>query len=176
MSSDNSKNMSVTVGSIKVRVVKDVITKQQVRQYQFSCHRHYWSSSSSSSSSATTALIFHHHQLLTASSCTFSFKATRTVPDKIFDWSYRFPKVDVIVNSSNCRLELKKGRASKALLDAAGDVIQTECDIYPNGIQNGEIAITSGGQLSCKAIYHGALSKYSGPQDEQVNCDNLQPS
>lgn len=27
--------------------------------------------------------------------------------------------------------------------------------------------------MSCKAIYHGALSKYSGPQDDQVNCYNL---
>lgn len=105
MSSDNSNILFVTVGSIKVRVVKDVITNQQV---------------------------------------------------------------DVIVNSSNSSLDLKKGRASKALLGAAGDVIQTECEKYPNGIQDGEIAITSGGQLSCKAIYHGALSKFSGPQDEQT--------
>lgn len=105
MSSDNSNILFVTVGSIKVRVVKDVITNQQV---------------------------------------------------------------DVIVNSSNSSLDLKKGRASKVLLGAAGDVIQTECEKYPNGIQDGEIAITSGGQLSCKAIYHGALSKFSGPRDEQT--------
>lgn len=79
-------------------------------------------------------------------------------------------QVDVIVISSNCSLDLSKGRASKALLEAAGDGIQTECRAnYPNGIHDGEIAITSGGQLSCKAIYHGALSKYACDEDEEVN-------
>lgn len=33
MSVDNSKNLFVAVGSIKVRVIKDVITDQQVRLY-----------------------------------------------------------------------------------------------------------------------------------------------
>ena len=74
------------------------------------------------------------------------------------------------MNSNRCDLDLSKGRASKALLDAAGTGIQAECkQKYPNGIQDGEIAVTSGGQLPCKAIYHGALPKYSGPGDEQVN-------
>lgn len=73
------------------------------------------------------------------------------------------------MNSSNCSLNLSQGRASKAMLDAAGDGIQTECRTnYPNGIQDGEIAITSGGQLSCDAIYHGALSKYTCDEDEEV--------
>jgi O-acetyl-ADP-ribose deacetylase (regulator of RNase III) len=63
------------------------------------------------------------------------------------------------------------------LLSAAGDVIQAECEQnYPNGIQDGEIAITSGGQLSCKAIYHGALSKYSSVQDEQVRLTEYNPT
>lgn len=78
--------------------------------------------------------------------------------------------MDVIVNSSHRSLDLSKGRASKALLEAAGDGIQTECRTnYPNGIQDGEIAITSGGQLLCKAIYHGALSKYTYDEGEKVN-------
>ena len=73
------------------------------------------------------------------------------------------------MNSSRSDLDLSKGRASKALLDAAGADIQDECEEdYPYGIQDGEIAITSGGLLSCRAIYHGALSKYSSPDDEQV--------
>lgn len=33
MSVNNSKNLFVAVGSIKVRVIKDVITDQQVRLY-----------------------------------------------------------------------------------------------------------------------------------------------
>ncbi|XP_062602530.1 protein mono-ADP-ribosyltransferase PARP15-like isoform X2 [Saccostrea cucullata] len=78
-------------------------------------------------------------------------------------------QVDVIVNSNGSDLDLSKGRASKALLNAAGFGIQLECQQrYPNGIQDGTIAITSGGQLSCKAIYHGALAKYSSKQDEQI--------
>lgn len=43
--------------------------------------------------------------------------------DKIFDLFYCFLKVDVIVNSSNCCFEFKKGCVFKVLLDVVGDVI-----------------------------------------------------
>lgn len=91
-------------------------------------------------------------------------------------WSpiqYLFPsiiKVDVIVNSANPNLDLTQGRASSSLLAAAGSRIQRECQQnYPRGLRAGEIAVTSGGNLRCTAIYHGALTRYSSHRDEQVS-------
>ncbi|XP_060082622.1 protein mono-ADP-ribosyltransferase PARP15-like [Ylistrum balloti] len=76
---------------------------------------------------------------------------------------------DVIVNSSVKELKLDKGIASKCLLEAAGDKIQSECDRdYPNGISHGDLAVTSGGNLSCQKIYHVCLPKWTGPEEEEV--------
>ncbi|KAL5012887.1 hypothetical protein ScPMuIL_011438 [Solemya velum] len=76
---------------------------------------------------------------------------------------------DVIVSSSNSKLHLKDGRASAALLAAAGDNIQTECDEnYPNGIQPGEVAITGPGNLHCCKIYHACLPKYKGSTEIKI--------
>ncbi|CAG2202845.1 unnamed protein product [Mytilus edulis] len=62
---------------------------------------------------------------------------------------------DVLVNSAVTDLDLSKGRASKALLEAAGDSIQSECtDQYPTGINSKTVAITGPGNLHCKAIFH----------------------
>lgn len=47
---------------------------------------------------------------------------------------------------------------STSLLKAGGQRLQTECtQNYPNGIKEGEIAITSGGKLSCKNVLHGCV-------------------
>ncbi|XP_033744166.1 uncharacterized protein LOC117330056 [Pecten maximus] len=76
---------------------------------------------------------------------------------------------DVIVNSTVKELRLDKGRASKSLLIAAGDKIQSECDNdYPRGISHGDLAVTSGGRLSCQKIYHVCLPKRTSTQDEKV--------
>lgn len=76
-------------------------------------------------------------------------------------------KVDVIVNSSNLALFLAHGGMSGNLLEAAGANLQAECSQkYPNGIDFGSIAVTSGHKLSCKAVYHIALP----PWDYKVEC------
>lgn len=80
--------------------------------------------------------------------------------------------VDVIVNSANPNLDLTQGRASSSLLAAAGSRIQRECQQnYPRGLRPGEIAVTSGGNLRCTAIYHGVLTRYSSQRDEKLLSD-----
>ena len=66
-------------------------------------------------------------------------------------------QVDVIVNSINAELRLDGGEVSNALLDIAGETLQEECDsIAPDGIEVGEVVVTSGGQLECQHVVHGA--------------------
>lgn len=78
-------------------------------------------------------------------------------------------KVDVIVNSTTYKLELRLGRGSKALLTAAGAGLQTECnEKYPTGIQKGEVAVTGPGNLRCKFIFHGCLNRYGSQDAEKV--------
>ncbi|VDI82837.1 Ca-activated chloride channel homolog [Mytilus galloprovincialis] len=72
-------------------------------------------------------------------------------------------KVDVIVNTTSTSLQLNQGAMSQSLLKMGGQGIQGECSQkYPNGIQPGEMAETTGGKLECKMIYHGALPGYNG--------------
>lgn len=53
---------------------------------------------------------------------------------------------------------LEYGGASKTLARAAGPGMQEECSkTYPGGIFFGDIAVTRGHKLKCKAVYHVAL-------------------
>ncbi|KAK3589891.1 hypothetical protein CHS0354_015917 [Potamilus streckersoni] len=77
--------------------------------------------------------------------------------------------VDVIVNSTNKKLELNTGLISKTILKHGGDNIQREClQQYPNGVNPGQVVVTSGGQLSCMNVYHGCLSAYDGEQGNSI--------
>lgn len=70
-------------------------------------------------------------------------------------------QVDVIVCSGPENLKLKNGGMAESLLQAAGPGLQTECDQkYPRGIQSGDLAITSGHNLQCQFVYHGAIPKW----------------
>ena len=74
---------------------------------------------------------------------------------RYFYYESQLFKVDVIVNSAPNNLHLSTGQLSAALLKAAGQTIQQECTSkYPVGVQDGDVGITSGGNLSCKYIYH----------------------
>lgn len=66
-------------------------------------------------------------------------------------------QVDVLVNTPGRKLRLKHGALSSSLLKIAGKSLQDECDqIAPEGIQYGEIVVTSGGGLQCQEVVHGA--------------------
>lgn len=50
---------------------------------------------------------------------------------------------------------------SKKLVKMAGDIVQNECKKkYKEGINIGDIAITSPGNMKCRTIFHVALYKY----------------
>ena len=60
---------------------------------------------------------------------------------------------------------------SKALLDRGGQTLQRECQQNaPNGIKSGEVVVTSGGQLKCQLVIHGACCRWDGGagRSEQV--------
>ncbi|XP_065925390.1 protein mono-ADP-ribosyltransferase PARP14 isoform X4 [Magallana gigas] len=70
-------------------------------------------------------------------------------------------KVDVIVSSTDKSLNLTLGATSKSLLRAGGESLQEECTMkYKHGVQPGEVAMTKGGNLSCRQVYHGAVKKW----------------
>ena len=78
-------------------------------------------------------------------------------------------QVDVIVNSTSADLQLDKGALSKALSHAGGGQIQQACSHnYPNGITVGDVAVTTGGKLKCKEVFHIALKQYRGHGELQV--------
>ena len=79
-------------------------------------------------------------------------------------------KADVIVSSVSNNLDLMKGRASKALLKAAGEELQEQCrDNYPDGLDNDEIAVLNPGNLNCKKVYLVSLMKWTGDTEEKVH-------
>ena len=84
-------------------------------------------------------------------------------------------QVDAIVNTTSTSLNLNMGATSKSIVKAAGSCIQTEVNQKaPNGIQFGEMVSSSGGNTSCKRIYHVALCSWEHVKgnSEQV-CGHL---
>ena len=74
--------------------------------------------------------------------------------------------MDVIVDTPGRGLRLNLGTESSSLLKAAGKVLQDECNQKaPNGIAFGETVTTSGGQLKCRVVVHGACCDWGkGPE------------
>lgn len=70
--------------------------------------------------------------------------------------------VDVIVNSCNRELELKKGAVSSTILKKGGQSILAECGKrWPHGINFGEAIATTAGNMNFKFICHGALPHWT---------------
>ncbi|XP_061165013.1 protein mono-ADP-ribosyltransferase PARP15-like [Saccostrea echinata] len=98
------------------------------------------------------------------------FTDYKTVKVSVFKGAIEKEKVDVIVNSTSSKLKLTSGRGSRALLEAAGEELQKECDQkYPKGITQQEIAVTGPGNLKCKIVCHGTLLKYGTSDAEKVH-------
>ncbi|VDI19034.1 Hypothetical predicted protein [Mytilus galloprovincialis] len=73
------------------------------------------------------------------------------------------------VNTTNAELKLDKiGLSSQAILSAAGNSIQSECDVkYPFNINPGDVAITGPGYLEALNIFHIYLLHYNDSEDEK---------
>ncbi|XP_052082724.1 uncharacterized protein LOC127720265 isoform X3 [Mytilus californianus] len=89
-----------------------------------------------------------------------SLKDEENHSDITFKWirgNIIYEKTDIIVNSTNKELQLDKGAVSSLILKKVGKSLFEECrELYPNGIDYGSLAITSGGKF-WKYIYHFAL-------------------
>jgi len=58
-------------------------------------------------------------------------------------------------------LLLHNGAVSNSLLQAAGKKLQAECSqLFPQGIDYGEIAVTGGHKLQCQNVCHGSLPQW----------------
>ena len=69
------------------------------------------------------------------------------------------------MNSTNTNLDLKVGLLSRSLLKVGGETILQELQQkYPDRITLGNIAVSRGGNLPCKEIYHGVLVKWDRGQ------------
>lgn len=65
---------------------------------------------------------------------------------------------DATVCTASKNLDLKRGRASRALLDVAGDGMQVDCaSKYPTGIDFSEVAVVDAGNLPCQKVFFVAL-------------------
>ena len=75
----------------------------------------------------------------------------------------------MLVNTTSSSLQLNQGAVSQSLLKMGGPDLQSECSQkYPNGIQYGEVAETSGAKLECKLVCHGALPGWNGGSSAKV--------
>lgn len=73
----------------------------------------------------------------------------------------------MIVNSVNKTIDLDKGSLSKAITKAAGSKVAEECRRdYPSGVSEGNVVITSAGNLKCEKICHACV-----PPHEQKSND-----
>ena len=82
-------------------------------------------------------------------------------------------KVDVIVNTVSSSVQLRQGGVSTAIISAAGQSLQSECDRVMRQKQltrlsPGEFIKTRAGNLTCKTVYHSVCDSYNGPRSEQV--------
>lgn len=70
-------------------------------------------------------------------------------------------KVGAIVNTTSRKLNLEQGIVSASLLKAGGPSLQQECTAnYPQGINFGEVATTTGGQMNCQIVCHVCLQPW----------------
>ncbi|KAL4240940.1 Poly (ADP-ribose) polymerase [Mactra antiquata] len=70
-------------------------------------------------------------------------------------------KADIIVSSASSNLNLRSGSASYSLVKQGGALLQSECSrLYPNGIQDGEVAVIDSGSLNCDKVYLTSLPSW----------------
>ncbi|KAL3880862.1 hypothetical protein ACJMK2_033068 [Sinanodonta woodiana] len=77
-------------------------------------------------------------------------------------------QADAMIWGIDRSLDVTKGRSSKALVNAAGDMLQAEIKKkYPGGLTSGNIAVVNAGNLNCKEIYFISLEKWNDQVTQQ---------
>ena len=67
------------------------------------------------------------------------------------------------MNTTAQHLKLANGGVSKLILSTAGPQIQAECQqLAPSGLAFGSVIETSGYNLPCRKVYHGACQNWDG--------------
>lgn len=66
------------------------------------------------------------------------------------------------MNSTNPHLDLSQGAVARALLNAGGQQLQSECKAKAP-LRVGEVAVTGPGKIPCKYIVHTVVTSYDGP-------------
>ncbi|XP_067657553.1 protein mono-ADP-ribosyltransferase PARP9-like isoform X2 [Haliotis asinina] len=75
-------------------------------------------------------------------------------------------EVDAVVSSTNPYLNLRNGVLSMAILKKAKGVIEEELRAnYPDGITEGQVAFTSGGQSQWKQLYFTVLRQWEDSEE-----------
>jgi len=65
------------------------------------------------------------------------------------------------VNTTAQSMKLSNGAVSKLILSTAGPQIQQACQqLAPNGVELGSVIETSGYNLQCSKVYHGACQAW----------------
>ena len=67
------------------------------------------------------------------------------------------------VNTTNVDLNLSQGAVAQALSKAAGPALQAECT-KKAPISAGDIAVTEGGRLQCRHVFHVVASPIKNKQ------------
>lgn len=81
---------------------------------------------------------------------------------------FPYRQADVIVNVTDTSLNLSHGTISASLLKEGGDKLQEELKAKcPNGLQHGQIAVTSGHKLMCSSVIHACLVQWKANNDQE---------
>ena len=111
-------------------------------------------------SATTTASKEEHKETVKECECSYTTPENKKI--SVFNGDITKQHVDVIVNAANAALDHIGGLA-KAIVDAGGKKIQDECDqfITDHGfLLDGQVAVTTSGNLPCKRIVHAVGPKW----------------
>ena len=79
--------------------------------------------------------------------------------------------MDIIVNTTAKTLMLSHGAVSRLMSSTAGPMMQAECQqLAPDGVQFGDVIETSGYNLPCTKVYHGACMAWDNGAG---NCETV---
>jgi hypothetical protein len=88
------------------------------------------------------------------------------IPDNLKKTSFSF-QVDVIVNTTNDKVDLTANPCGKALLKVAGKELLNECKKI-GSLQAGQMAPTGPAKLKCKRVYHVRSSAWDNGKGAPV--------